>query len=160
VERLIKVMPELAKESGQLTSDPSKTMRPGMGGQLPIDDLHKVEGMLKKHGYTFTEFLTQLTALVSTYLALEPEAFDKQLPSEKSPEVQRILNNPDVPQKDKDELKKQIAEAHKNKELIRTQVTAFATEDNKRVVRPLLARVRRALQQAEMAAIKARKAKK
>jgi hypothetical protein len=158
VERLVKLLPELARQSGDLKSDPTQAMRPGSGGmgQLPVEDLQRVEVLLKKHGYTFPVFLMQLTALVSTYLALQPEEFDKQLPTESSPEIKKVLDDPKVAQEKKDQLRKQIKEAHANKELIRKQVTAFATEENKKVVRPLLSKVRRALESAEREAKKAR----
>jgi hypothetical protein len=136
-------------------------MRPGAAGmgKLPVEDLQRVEELLKKHGYTFPVFLMQLTALVSTYLALQPEEFDKQLPSEDSPEIKKVLDDPKVAKEKKDELRKQIREAHANKELIRKQVTAFATEENKAVVRPLLSKVRNALESAEREAKKAREKK-
>ncbi len=162
VERLVKILPELAKQAGDLKSDPAAAMRPGGAGmgKLPVEDLQRVEETLKKHGYTFPEFLMQLTALVSTYLALQPEEFDKQLPTEDSPEIKKVLDDPKVAKDKKEELRKQISEAHNNKELIRKQVTAFATEENKRVVRPLLARIRGALESAEREARKAREAKR
>lgn len=161
VERLVKLLPELAKQSGDLKNDPTQAMRPGAGGmgKLPVEDLQRVEETLKKHGYTFPVFLMQLTALVSTYLALQPEEFDKQLPSEDSPEIKKVLDDPKVAKEKKEELRKQIKEAHANKELIRKQVTAFATEENKEVVRPLLSKVRGALEKAEREAKKAREKK-
>ncbi|MFC1609982.1 hypothetical protein ACFL6C_03420 [Myxococcota bacterium] len=158
VERLIKVIPELAKESGNLRSDPSKAMSPGaMGQQLPVEDLQRIEKLLQKHGYAFPEFLAQLTALVSTYLALDPGAFEKQLPTEDTPEIRKVLDDPKVSEEQKGKLRQEIAQTHANKELIRKQITALATEENKRVVRPLLAKVKRALETAEREAKKAHK---
>lgn len=161
VQRLVKLLPELAKQSAELKSDPTQAMRPGSTGmgQLPIEDLARVEEMLKKHGYTFPVFLMQLTTLVSTYLALQPEDFDKQLPSEDSPEIKKVLDDPKVSEEKKASLRKKIQEAQANKELLRKQVTAFATEENKKVVRPMLSQVRKALETAEIEAKKAREKK-
>jgi hypothetical protein len=159
VDKLVRILPELAKQSGELRVDPALAMRPGGSGlaRLPTEDIERVEKILSKHGYTFPQFLMQLTTLVSTYIALKPQAFDDQLPTEKSPEIKKILDDPEVSETRKTELRAQIRDAQANKELLRNQITAFVSEENKRVVRPLLGKVRGALEAAKKEAERARK---
>ena len=159
VEKLIKVIPELARESGKLKSNPAQSMNPMGGGgmqNLPIEDLQRIESLLKKHNYTFPDFLMQMTTLVLTYVALKPEEFEKQLPSEDNPEIRKILDDPKVSASEKEAVRKQIKEVHTNKEILRKKLTAMITEEHKRVVKPMLSRVQRALETAEAEARKAR----
>ncbi len=162
VEKLIVVIPELARESGKLKGIGSGMgpMGPLGGGglqqQVPIEDIERVEKLLNKHGLTFPEFFMQLTTLLSTYLALKPDEFEKQLPNEETPEIKAILDDPKVLEKQKQAIRQQLQATQANKEVIRTQLMQLATNENKKVVRPLLAQVERALKMAEEESRKAR----
>jgi hypothetical protein len=152
VERLIALIPALAREGS--------AMKPGTGSPLggaagtdglPVEQLEKLEALLKKHGYTFPEFVMSLNALIATYIALVPEELDKQLPTENTPQIRKILDDPNVPAEQKEELRKQIAGVLANKGAIRQQIIAFATEENKRVVKPMLPKLKAAFASAESA---------
>ncbi len=157
VDRLLRVLPVLAKETGRLSSDPTTSMAPGNSPQqMPVEDLKIIEELLRKHGYAFDTFLVHLSTVVSTYMALSPEAFDKQLPTEQTPGISEMLADPKTPQEQKDAMRKQIAEAHANKELLRQQLTSMVSSENKKVVQPMLAEVKKALDSAETEAKKAR----
>src|SRR5690606_37998059 len=107
------------------------------------------EAMLAKEGLTMMDFAMQMATLVSTYLALSPEAFEEQIPSEHNPEMKKVLQDPNVPREQKDALREQIRYAQENKEELRSQLTQLATEENKRVVRPYLDRVKKVLDEAQ-----------
>ena len=154
VEKLVAVIPEMAKTAGEL----SASAAPGPEGptQPSPEDTRKIEALLNKYGFTFSDYLVKMTVLTSTYMTLRPDEFDRQVPSEQSPEVQKILSDPRVPDADKAALKKQVADMQANKEPLRAQLTKLATEENKTVVRPMLAKVQKALEVADAESKKAR----
>lgn len=162
VEKLIIVIPELAKESSKLKGKGAGMgpMGPFGGGgpqqAPPIEDIERVEKMLNKHGLTFPEFFMQLTTLLSTYLALKPDELDKQMPNENTPEIKALLDDPNIPEKQKQAIRQQLKATQVNKEAIRTKLMQLVTDENKKVVRPLLAQVERALKIAEEEARKTR----
>jgi len=94
-------------------------------------------------------YFLRLSALLATYLILAPEAFERQLPSEDKPEIAAILNDPGVPQEQKDAMRKQIRFARQNRGKIRDQLAQLASDNNKKVVAPLLPKIRKAFEAAE-----------
>jgi len=154
VDKLVVAIPEIAKAGGELGTNAS--MGPNGVPQPSPEDAKKLEALLDRYGFTFTDFFMKMTVLMSTYMALRPDEFDRQMPSEKNPEVQKVLNDPAVPEADKAALRKQVADIQANKETLRLQLTTLATEENKAVVKPMLAKVQKALEVAEAESRRAR----
>jgi hypothetical protein len=147
VEKLVVAIPEIAKAGGELSS--ATSMGPDGPAQPSPEDAKKIEAMLAKYGFSFSDFFVKMTVLMSTYMALRPDEFDRQMPSEKSPEVQKMLADPTISDADKAAVKKQIADIQANKEALRMQLTNLATDENKAIVKPMLAKVQKALEVAE-----------
>ncbi len=150
VERLIIIVPELAKSSAGMRG--ANPMAPGPGAQpgpQNVEELRRVEALLAKHGTTFPDFFMQLTTLIATYFVLQPAELDKMLPSEKSAEARRILDDPAVAAERKQALREQIARDRGQADTLRTQLATLATADNKKVVKPYLAKIKAALEAAE-----------
>lgn len=161
VEKLVVLIPELARESGNMSAKTPVSAMGAIGqasaGNVPIEDIERVEKLLLKYGYTFPDFFMKLNALLSTYLALMPNEFDKQLPSEETPDIKRLLEDPNVTAEQKKSIREQLAITRKNKEAIRAQLLQLATDENKKVVKPLLSRVEKALSTAEKLSLEAKK---
>lgn len=159
VERMLAALPEITQQTSahQAQFMGSLTGSAPAGGmpQLKPDDLKKLRAIFEKHGFTMEEFAMQVSALLATYLILSPEAFQRQLPNEEKPEVRAILTDPNIPQAQKDGIRKQIAFARENQEKIREQLRPLATPENQAVVKPLLPQVEKAFLQAEQEARKA-----
>lgn len=156
VEKLVVAIPELAKESNALNLGGSAVAGPD-GQPMPSpEDMKRVETLLGKYGFTLPDFFMKMTVLVSVYLALKPEEFERQLPREDSPEVQRLLKDPKVSDADKAAIKAEIAGVQGKKEMMRAQLMTFATEENKATVKPMLAKVQQALEIAEKESQRAR----
>lgn len=160
VEKLVVVIPELARESGNMSANPPVNAMGAIGqanaGNVPIEDIERVEKLLLKYGYTFPDFFVKLSVLLSTYMALKPEEFDKQLPTEETPAIKRILEDPEVTAEQKKAIREQLAITQENKEALRAQFLQHATDENKKVVKPLLAKVEQALKVAEKLSLEAR----
>jgi len=156
VQRLLVAIPEITKHTSKQQAKMFQSMgNPMAMPELPPEEIQKLHTIFVKHGFTIEEFAMQVSALVATYLALSPDALDKQLPSKDKPEIQAILTNPKIPEAQKDALRAQIAFAQQNKGKIRKQLTALASEHNKKVVRPMLSRVQTVFEQAAKEARKA-----
>ncbi len=147
VERLLVVLPQVAKEGAKFNRKNGGEADPR--ALRDSAEMQHIEGILKQHGLTMMDFAMQTAALVSTYLALSPEAFEAQLPHESDPEVQRILKDPNVSNEHKEAVRQQVKMAQENKELLRAQLTQLASEENKQVVRPVLERVKTVLDQVQ-----------
>jgi hypothetical protein len=148
VENLLELMPLVGKESARMSGSPMAP--PGQMSPAQQQEMHKIEALLGKKGMSLVEFATKVGALVATYMVLDPQAFEEQMPREDSPEVARVLSDPSVPEEQKTAIRAQIKMAQENKEAIRAQMTSMASEENKKVVRPFLAKVK-----ATLAAVRA-----
>ena len=95
VRRLIKVLPAIAKESAQYQSRFMGSFGPaGTVPNMSNDELERLNKVFQKHGFEFEEFVMQVSALMATYIVVDPVAFDNLLPREDSPEIKRILEDP------------------------------------------------------------------
>ncbi len=159
VTRIISALPEVTKAAAKHQSQFMSGLTGGAGttGQprLTPEETAALRAIFAKHGFAMEEFAMQVSALLATYLVLSPEAFEKQLPSEDKPEIRAILTDPAVPQEQKETIRKQIQFARANKDKIRSQLAQLASDENKAVVRPLLASVRKAFDTAQAEAKKA-----
>ncbi len=157
IDRLVRAIPELARESGAIQG-PGGGLAPAAAAtpEATAENLERIDKVLKKHGFTFPDFVMQLNAMIAAYLVLSPADFDRQLPNEQTPAIQQILSDPTVPDDKKAELRRELAELQKNKDLIRRQLTSFASEENKKLVKPQLEKIRAALAAAEKESEKAR----
>ena len=156
VKRLLKALPEVTREASARQAQQLGGASPGARPpQISPQEMQKMQAIFKKHGFTMEDFAMQVSALVATYLALNPEAFDKQLPNENKPEIKALLSSPDIPKEQKDAIRQQIAYAQQNKEAIRAQMTSLASDANKKVVKPFLAQVKKVFEAAEEEARKA-----
>ncbi len=163
VTRLIAALPEVtrtaSKHQSQFMSGLTGGAGPAGAPRLTAEEMDALRAIFAKHGFSMEEFAMQVSALLATYLILSPDAFDKQLPSEEKPEIRAILTDPNIPQEQKDTIRKQIQFARANKEQIRAQLQSLATAENKAVVKPMLAQVRKAFDAAQAAARESMRAK-
>ena len=97
----------------------------------------------------------QMSTLLSTYIAVDPGALDRLLPTEQSPEIRQILDDPAVPEARKKAVKKQLTYLAENKPKLRKQFAQSTTEANKKLVKSMLRKVRGAFDAARAAAAKA-----
>ena len=125
----------------------------GMGANPPKrmseQELERLNDLIEKHGFRMQEFSMMSSALMSTYFVLRPAAFERWLPSEEQPQIRAILDDSAVSEKRKEELRKQIAIAQKNKGMLLAQLGQLATEGNKKAVKPHLAKVERVLRRIQ-----------
>jgi hypothetical protein len=153
VERLLQILPQVARLGAEHNA---RMQREGEApdAQNSSPEQAKLKQVLSANGLTMSEFASQTATLVTTYLALSPQALDEQLPHESSPEVQRVLRDPSVSPEEKEQVRQQVKAAQENKAQIRAQLNQMVTEHNKQVVTPLLPRVKAALDQARSEASK------
>lgn len=153
VTRIITALPEVTKAASKHQAQFMSGLTGGAGpaGVPPLtpEETEALRAIFTKHGFTMEEFALQVYTLLATYLILSPEAFEKQLPNENKPEIRAVLTDPNIPQEQKDNIRKQIQFAQANKDKIRAQLDQLATEENKAVVRPVLPAVRKAIEAAE-----------
>lgn len=148
LQKLLQALPEVAevgaRYSGQFMNNlgnPSPQMR-----EPPKKDIKKMQDILAKHGFNLMQFATYMSTLIATYVSISPQAFDAMIPSLDDPQVEKVLENPSVSAKRKKQLKQQVQAAQKNKSTIRDQLRQLATDQNKKVVRSMLPKVKRVLE--------------
>jgi len=163
VKRLIKVIPEVAQETVGQKYQFMGTMSSASSGQpqMSPEQLEALNAIYQKHGFTMEEFVMQISALMATYFILDPDAFERVLPSKTNLVIQAMLEDPKTTEKERQRVLAQIEYVQKNKHLFRAQFESTTNEANKKVVRGLLSAVRKAFKAAEKIAIDgATKAKK
>lgn len=162
VKRLIKVIPEVAKETvGQKYQFIGMSSASSGQPQMSPKQLEALNAIYLKHGFTMEEFVMQISALMATYFILDPDAFERVLPSKTNLVIQAMLEDPKTTEKERQRVLAQIEYVQKNKHLFRAQFESTTNEANKKVVRRLLPAVRKAFKAAEKIAIDgATKAKK
>ena len=89
----------------------------------------------------------QVSVMMATYLTMVPKELDKQLPSEKSAHIKKILNDPKVTQKEKDKVRRQIQFAAKNKDKLRAQLAQLASPENQKILRPYIGKLAKILKE-------------
>lgn len=152
VRSLLKMIPELAKETAQYQGQFLSSMATAGDGALPAisdKDLEKLQKIYTKHGFTMEEFISELSVLLATFFALDQQAFEGMLPHEDKPEFKAILSDPAVPQANKDALRAQIKNARKNQGELQKYLASQTNEANKALLKPLLSEVRRVFKQVE-----------
>ena len=95
----------------------------------------------------------QVSALMATYFILDPEAFERVLPSKDNLVIQAMLKDPKTTEKERERVLAQIEYVQKNKQLFRAQFESTTNEANKKIVKSLLSSVRKAFKIAEKIAI-------
>ena len=132
-----------------------------MKATVTEEQLEALNTIYKKYGFTMEEFVMQLSALMATYFILDPQAFERVLPSKDNVVIQAMLQDPKTTAKERERVLAQIEYVQKNKHLFRAQFESTTNEANKKVVRGMLGAVRKAFLAAEKIAIDgATKAKK
>ena len=163
VKRLIQVIPEVAKETvGQQYQFMGNMASTSSGQpQMSPEQLEALNTIYKKYGFTMEEFVMQISALMATYFILDPQAFERVLPSKDNVVIQAMLQDPKTTAKERERVLAQIEYVQKNKHLFRAQFESTTNEANKKVVRGMLGAVRKAFLAAEKIAVDgATKAKK
>ena len=163
VKRLIKVIPEVAKETvGQQYQFMGNMASTSSGQpQMSPEQLEALNTIYKKYGFTMEEFVMQISALMATYFILDPQAFERVLPSKDNVVIQAMLKDPKTTAKERERVLAQIEYVQKNKHLFRAQFESTTNEANKKVVKGMLPAVRKAFKAAEKIAVEgATKAKK
>ena len=157
VKRLIQVIPEVARET---VGQKFQFMGPGATGagaagqpQMSPEQMEAINAIYQKHGFTMEEFVMQISALMATYFILDPEAFERVLPSKDNLVIQAMLKDPKTTEKERERVLAQIEYVQKNKQLFRAQFESTNNEANKKNVKTLLKAVRKAFQVAEKIAI-------
>ena len=153
VERLLKMIPELARATAQYQGQfLSSLAAPGGAGTLPEisnPEMERLQKIYVKHGFTLEEFIMELSVLVATYFALDKEAFAAMLPSEDKPEIKAMLNNPQVSAAQKEQMRAQIKQARLNQGELRKYLEAQTTPANMAVLKPMLPSIRGVFSEVE-----------
>jgi hypothetical protein len=155
VERLLKAIPEVTKEGAAQHQRMLADVNKGGTGEPRAEDLQKLQAIITKHGFTMENFQASMSTMIATYMTLDPAALDSQIPTESTPEVKKVLDDPSLPAEQKELLKQQLAQAQKGKEALRQQFSTIATDDNKKAVKPFMAQIKKVLADAESEAKKA-----
>jgi len=146
VEKLIKVLPQIAKESAKHRD---KAPTPGLNVPADPEALERLQGILAKEDMNMVDFSMKMMALVSAYLALTPEELEKNLPTSDNAQIKALLADPNVPAEQKQVIRQQAAMADQNRDALKAQIVAMASDHNKNVVKGMLPRVKKALEEAE-----------
>ena len=160
INRLIKVIPELAKNTSSQQLQLMSSMAGPAQATMSDSELEALNAIYSKHGFTLEEFAMQISALMATYFVVEPKAFETMMPSPHNPLVQLNLEDPSVSTQQKEALRKQIAYVAQNKALFLEQFRATTDQHNQKLVRKMLPRIQKALDRAQKYAIDAAKKQK
>ncbi len=153
VKKLLVVLPALSavRLKHRKSNDPSGGMMGGMPGGSAInkEEFKAVSRLLKKHDMRMDEFGMQVSALMATYMIMDPKAADAMLPTLEKPQIKKMLADPKVPQEQKDALRMQITMLQKNKGMMLQQFAQLATPENRAVVSRHLPAVRKLFAEME-----------
>lgn len=153
IERLLKMIPELARATAQYQGQfLSSLAAPGGAGTLPQisnPEMERLQKIYAKHGFTLEEFIMELSVLVATYFALDKEAFAAMLPSEDKPEIKAMLSNPEITPAQKEQIRAQIKQARLKQGELRKYLEAQTTPANMAVLKPMLPKVRGVFREVE-----------
>jgi hypothetical protein len=104
-----------------------------------IEEIHAIAAKLyPKSDHALEQFIVETQTLVSTYIALEPKAFEALLPSIDKPGIKEKLANPKLNEREKKLILNQIKYAQENKDPLYQQLIASVSENNKKALRPYL----------------------
>jgi len=153
IERLLKALPEIGERTAGHQSQFLARLGGGGGGgappQMNAKEMKALNAVFTKHGFRMDEFVMQVSALLATFFVLDPDAFEARLPNEDKPEIKAIFQNPNIPQIQKDALRKQIAFAQANKDMLRKQWEQMTSIENKNVVKPMMKEIKAAFEKLE-----------
>ena len=157
INRLIAVIPELAEKT---STQQLQLMSPMAGpdqSSISEAELEILNAVYSRHGFTLEEFAMQISALMATYFVVNPSAFESMMPSETNPLVKLTLQDPAVPAKEKEALRKQIAYMKENKALCLKQFESTTDSTNRKLVKSMLPKIKAALSKAQKIALAAAK---
>ena len=124
------------------------------------EQLEALNTIYKKYGFTMEEFVMQISALMATYFILDPQAFERVLPSKDNVVIQAMLQIPKPQPKSVSAFSPKLSMFRKISIYFGHNLKAPPTKPIKKVVR-MLGAVRKAFLAAEKIAVDgATKAKK
>jgi hypothetical protein len=149
VERLLKAIPDVSKESTIQHEKMMKAMESGGDARPAPEDMKRMESLFTRHGFAPEDFAVQMSTLIATYMMLDPAALDAQIPNESTPQVKQALADPTLTPEQRQMIKDQLAQAQQSKEVLRGQFAQIATDENKKAVKPYMAQIKKVLADAQ-----------
>lgn len=153
VLRLVQAIPEMAQAaqgkqhaflSGMTGNTPSKSTT-----KITTTDQQQFNTIAKKHGFELHAFTMYVSTLMATLFVLDKTEFNRIIPNKQHPRFKKQLNDTKLSPEQRQSLLKQIKYAQANKTNIYKQLTLSVSDNNKKVIKPLLKQIRSAFRKAE-----------